>query len=336
MVERGGKKLSLHDIAEISGVSPSTVSRVINGYVHVSEKTRRRVLAVIERYNYQPNTVAQALARQSSRVIGVVIPELVNDVFADPYFATLMQSLTYNANEFDYDITLWLTAQGYDQRIVERVVNDSFSDGLIIAEGSINPIVLDILDQREKTYLLIGRPSVRADQINYVDVENRTGGTLMTRYLIEQGRQRVGIIPGREEIPSAYDRVEGYIETVEAFGYPPIIAPSGGFTESGAYKSMAYLLRQNVDAVFCCSDFMALGAIRAIEEAGLRIPEDIAVGGFDDMPHMISHRPRLTTIRQPIAQVAEAAVRGLVNLLEGSEPSFQQVFPVELIIRESA
>jgi LacI family transcriptional regulator len=337
MAEKRPKKLSVHDIAALSGVSAATVSRVINGYEHVSDKTRQRVLEVIERYDYQPNTVAQALARQSSRVIGILVPELVSEVFADPFFANLIQSITYSANHLDYDVTLWLTSTEDNSRVFNRVLNDSLSDGLIIAETSINPMVTELLDRKKKPYMLIGRPIGRGKAVNFVDSENLQGAYMMTQYLIEQGYQRIGIIPGREDLPSAIDRIAGYREAIEEAGLPEIIAPSGRYTKNGGYKSMVYLLQQDVDAVFCSSDLMSVGAIQAIHEAGLNVPDDIAIGSFDDMPNVQDIQPALTTIRQNLPAVAQMAVEGLVGILEGEiETPFRQVLPVEIVIRESA
>lgn len=337
MADKRPKKLSVHDIAALSGVSAATVSRVINGYEHVSDKTRQRVLAVIDRYDYQPNTVAQALARQSSRVLGILVPELVSEVFADPFFANLIQSITYNANRLDYDVTLWLTSTEDNSRVFNRVLNDSLSDGLIIAETSINPVVTELLDRKKKPYMLIGRPVSRASNVNFVDSENLQGGYMMTRYLIEQGYRRIGHIPGREELPSAIDRLAGYREAIGEAGLPEIIAPSGKFMKSGGYKAMVYLLQQDVDAVFCSSDMMSVGAIQAIREAGLRVPDDIAIGSFDDMPNVQDIHPALTTIRQNLPEVGKTAVEGLVGILEGKvDTPFQQVLPVEMIVRESA
>jgi DNA-binding LacI/PurR family transcriptional regulator len=335
--EKKIKKLSLNDIAELSGVSPATVSRVINDYEHVSPKTRRRVMDVIEKYNYQPNLMARALARQSTQVLGIVIPELVNEVFTDPFFAHMIQNITYSANNHDYDVTLWLTSNNDNSRIVNRILNSSLSDGLIIAEASIDPFVLDLLDKNDKLYMLIGRPALSRPQVNFVDVENFKGGYEITRYLIEKGYRRIGFIPGRETVPAAQDRHDGYLAAVGEANLPDIIGPAGHYTETGAYKSTVYLLQQKVDAIFSGSDLMAVGAIRAIQDNGLHVPADIAVAGFDDMPLSTRTYPALTTMRQPIDVVGRTVAEALIGLLEGEiAPPFQKILPVELIVRQSA
>src|SRR5690606_17339324 len=126
----------------------------------------------IEKHNFQPNAVARALAKQSSRVLGIVVPELVSAVFTSPFFATLIQNMTGTANEHDYDITLWLTTYHDDSRILKRILNDTLSDGLIIAEASFNEIVLDTLENQGKPYVMVGKLAERPHPYHFVDVEN--------------------------------------------------------------------------------------------------------------------------------------------------------------------
>lgn len=332
---------NLEDIARLSGVSRSTVSRVINNHPNVSSRTRERVMEIIKRYNFQPNTAARALASQRSNVIGVIIPHIVSAVFSDPFFPLLLQSITSVASHLDYDVTLWLTSTEDNGNIINRVLSNRLLDGLIVASAVVDQPVLEKLEQRGKPFILIGHPSThQRTSANYVDVENENGAHLMTEYLIKSGRRRIAMIPGREELPSNQDRIVGYANTLEEYGIPAnqdLIGPFGNFTEVGGYESMKYLLKQEIDAVFCASDFMAFGAIRAIREAGLRIPDDIAVAGFDDMPGTESHHPPLTTVRQPIEELGIDAAETLIGILKDniSQP-YQKLLPVELVIRESA
>lgn len=332
---------NLEDIARLSGVSRSTVSRVINNHPNVSSRTRQRVEEVIERYNYQPNAAARALASQRSNVIGVLIPHIVSAVFSDPFFPLLLQSISSFASQLDYDVTLWLTSTEENGNILNRVLGNRLLDGLIVASAVVDDPILEKLQERGKPFVLIGHPSVHHyTSANYIDVENEMGARLMTEYLIKSGRRRIAIIPGRDELPSNQDRLVGYANTLEEYDIPAdpnLVGPFGNFTEVGGYQSMKHLLNQNIDAVFCASDFMAFGAIRAIREAGLRIPDDVAVAGFDDMPGTESHHPPLTTVRQPIGQLGTKAAQILIDILEGNiEQPYQELLPVELVIRESA
>lgn len=330
------RQLNLEDIAEMSGVSRSTVSRVINNHPNVREATRQRVMEVVDRVNYQPNRVARALASRRAKVVGILVPHLVSDVFADPFFPLLLQSITARANHLDYGVTLWLTALEDNAQNLNRVLNDFLMDGLIIAEASVDPPFLESLIERERLFVQVGRPSFHQNKVNYVDVENERGGRLMAEHLLAQGRQRIGFIPGRAELLSMKERLQGCATVLKAAGLPLVVAPPGEFSEQSGYQSMRWLLDHEVDAVFCASDLMALGAYKAIKEAGLCIPDDIAVGGFDDNSSAASTDPPLTTVRQPIKELGELAVEVLITLLENEQQEiFQQVLPVELVVRAS-
>ncbi len=330
------QRLNLEDIAALSGVSRSTVSRVINNHPNVSKHTRRRVMEVVERLDFQPNRAARALASQRARVIGILVPHLVTDVFADPFFPLLLQSITARANQLDYGVTLWLTALEDGVQRLRRVLNDYLLDGLIIAEASVDRPFLESMIERNKRFVQVGRPSSRYNQINYIDVENEYGGRLMAEHFLARGRRQIGFIPGRMHLLSTKQRQQGFTAILQAAGLSPVIGPSGDFSEKSGYESMRWLLGQSVDAVFCASDLMALGAYKAIKSAGLRIPDDIAVGGFDDNPLALGAEPPLTTVRQPIKKMGELAVEGLITLLENDNPGlFQQILPVELVVRAS-
>ncbi len=327
--------LRLEDIARLSGVSRSTVSRVINQHPNVSAKTQRKVLAAIEQYNYQPNLAARALVTQKLNVIGILIPHIVSDVFSDPFFALLLQSITATANQLNYGVTLWLTSTENGTNTLDRVLNNRLLDGLIVASAVVDKQFLGKLEERHRPYLLVGHPDPAAGA-SFVDVENEVGGQVLTEHLINQGYRRIGFIPGRKELASSQDREQGYTKALTEANLPVIIGPAGNFTEAGGYEAMQSLLPRDVDAVFCASDLMAIGALRAIKEVGLCTPDDIAVGGFDDMQLAKTTDPPLTTIRQSIDRLGEVAAEGIIDILENSEKTlFQRILPVELVIRNS-
>lgn len=328
---------NLEDIARLSGVSRSTVSRVLNNHPNVAERTRIQVMEIINKYNFQPNPAARALASQRSRVIGVLIPHIVSQIFSDSFYPILLQGITSAANQLDYSVTLWLSSDE-DGLVIDRVLNNRLLDGLIIAAAAVDTFFLEVLEQRSKPYVLVGHPHADSQRANYVDVENEVGARIMTDHLLQQGRRRIGMIPGRKDIISNQDRELGYRYRLSEAGLfdEALIGPAGNFTESGGYHSMRYLLEKNVDAVFCASDVTAIGAIKAIREAGLRIPHDVAVGGFDDMAIAAQASPPLTTIRQPMSQLGETATKALAAVLEGREEEpYKNILPVELIIRQS-
>jgi len=334
------KGLSLEDIARLSGVSRSTVSRVINNQPYVSEKNRARVLRVIDEQNYQPNLAARALASQRSKVIGVLIPHDVADLFTDPFFPTLLKGITTASNTLGYGVTLWLaTARGDQGNINLNAFNESLIDGIVIASATFDSGFLEWLAGFKKPVVFVGAAPHSMRNASFVDVDNRSGASLATRHLLERGCRRVGMIEGRSEQIANIQRREGYVQALEGAGIsvdPAWIIPHGNYTEGGGYDCMKQLLAQGVDGVFAANDMMALGALRAIREAGLRVPQDIAVIGFDGVPFAALSTPSLSTVSQPIGALGEEATRTLIYLLENDVPqALYRILPVELVERES-
>ena len=332
--------LNLEDIARLSGVSRSTVSRVVNDHPNVAEETRQKVLAVIAEHDFRPNAMARALASQRTRIIGVIIPYFVTKVFADPYFPSLLQAATQTANDLDYSVTLWLASTDNELDILSRVINNDLLAGLIITSAVAGEAFMDVLREGHKPFILIGHPGANRHEDSFVDVENEQGAYLAVNHLIEQGRRRIAFIPGQKFLPSNQDRENGYFRALNEAGLPinsALIGPPGDFTREGGYESMKYLLRQDLDAVMCASDMMALGALEAVNEAGLCIPDDIALVGFDNIPEAAKVNPPLTTIYQNIELLGEAAAKGIIGLIEGKIATpYREVHPIELVVRASS
>lgn len=339
MDRENNQNLNLEDIAHLSGVSRSTVSRVINNHPNVSSRTRERVLKIIEQYNFQPNAVARALVTQRSRVIGILVPHIITEVFTDPFFAMLIQGITLKANQLDYGVTLGLTSQKDNTNTINRLINDPLLDGFIIAEASVSPAFLNQLYQEHKRYVLIGRPPVTDLPVHYVDVENNKGSYLMTQYLIRRGYRHIVFIPGRLNLTSSIDRQIGYEQAMHDAGLPCGITIAGNFTKEGGYRAAQTVLeeRPHPDVIYCASDMMAAGAAQAIKEAGLSIPTDIGLAGFDDVAIASALEPALTTVRQDVVMSGEVAAEALIyELIENSSDTMvQHILPVSLIVRES-
>lgn len=334
--------LNLEDIARLSGSSRSTVSRVINGHPNVSPAVRERILKVIEERGYRPNHAARALASQRYKVFGVLIPHVVIDIFSDPFFPRLLQAITFEASSQGYSVTLGLMSDERDySAFYDHMFNNGLSDGYIIASATFEDALIERLQSQVKPYVIVGQPPESLANATYVDSMNEDGARLIVHHLIERGYERIATIPGRHGLTSTLHRLNGYKRALQDAGRrvdPALIAPHGAYTEAGGYAGMQALLRQSqpIDAVFCANDLMALGAMRAITQAGLRIPQDIAVCGFDDLPSASNTLPPLTTVRQHIDDLGFAAARSLISILEGQqEAPFYQRLPVELVIRDS-
>lgn len=330
-------KLNLEDIAKLAGVSRSTVSRVINNHPYVSSDTRQKVLQVVQEHNFRPNLAARALVTQQTRVVSLVIPQAVNTTFIDPYFSVIIQSIMVRAQQHDYAVMLWVGNDSEDiDRFADRILNNTFFDGVLVTTAISNDPLLPRLQATGFPFVVIGLPEL--SDANYIDVDNVRGAQMAVSHLLRLGRERIGLIAGPLSMFSARHRLQGYRQALERDGraVDPNLIVEGNYTENTGYLAARTLLRHNVDAIFACNDMMAIGAIRAINEQGLCVPEDVSVIGFDDAPTITPTPIALTTVRQPIALLGQTAIQALIDLLAGTLPIPHQVsLPVELIVRET-
>jgi LacI family transcriptional regulator len=335
--------MKLEDIARKAGVSRSTVSRVINGENYVSPKTREKVLAVIEQEGFSPNPAARMLVTQRTQVIGVVITHPLQELFSsdDPYyFPMIIQGIAETTQQRDYAMLLWLANYGEDnERFHQRVLKNRLMDGVIVvASVKGGESLLENLRENQTPFVLIGRPWQPESNINYVNADNVMAARQVVLHLLNLGRRRVGTITGDLENVDGQDRLLGYESALKATGIPhdPNLVAEGRFSRDGGYMAMQQLLKQDVDGVFTASDITAMGAMQAIKEAGLRIPEDIAVVSIDDLPTAQLTDPPLTTVRQPIFQKGAYAASLIIDLVEGVvESPVQTLLPTQLVIRQS-
>jgi LacI family transcriptional regulator len=328
--------LTLEDIARLSGVSRSTVSRVINADINVKNETRNKVQQVLNNYSFQPNLAARGLATGRTNVIGVVIPASVGVIFTDPYFPQLLQGVSAVCNTRDYSVMLWLAEPDYEQRMITRILHNGLVDGVIVVSIPMNDSIIQSLIESKMPFILIGRHPT--EKVNFLDVDNMQAGRKATMHLVRLGYKRIATITGLQNQVAGYDRYQGYLKALQDSYHQvrPELVAEGDFTEEGGYNAMNRLLKYKPDAVFVASDMMAYGAMRALREANLRIPEDVAVVGFDDNPASSKTIPPLTTVRQPISQMGSKAADFLINIIETGAQSTQKVIlDTELVVRES-
>ncbi len=328
---------TLEEIASLSGVSRSTVSRVINDDPHVKEVTRERVLKIVQDLNYQPNMAARSLAVSRTNILGLVIPTGISSLFTDPYFPIFIHGVSSACNAKNHSVMLWLAEPEYERRTIRQVLHNGFVAGVIVSSMLLDDPLVEALLEANFPFVLVGR-HLSNTNVSYVDVDNRKSAQDIVTHLLRVGHQRIAHISGPLNIVSGLDRQEGYLTALRSRGatVDPQLIVEADFTEDGAALAMQRLLPRKPQAVFAASDAMAVGAMRIIRDAGLRIPDDIAVVGFDDLPFAERHLPSLTTIRQPIHQMGEMAVKTLLELLEHPDMGPQRVIlPTQLMIRES-
>ena len=329
--------LTLEDIATLSGYSRSTVSRVLNKENGVSDKARIAIQKIIQEKEYQPNLAARGLASGKSRIFGLVISHGINDLFSDSFYSLLMQGVTKACAERDYSVMLWLSRMLSKEELISKITNNSMLDGLIISSIEYqDPMIDDILESKVP-FVMVGQNSSNKS-IHYVDTNNASSAFEAVNHFIQLGYRKIATITGPTNKIAGRDRLKGYqmalIENDIEIDHDLI--QLGYFTDLGGYSAMQKLLKYQPEAVFVASDTMAFGAIRAIKDAGLKIPEDIALIGFDNIPTASEMSPPITTINQDIPKMGEVAVNMLIELINEKNKEIENIIlPAELIIRES-
>jgi len=331
---------TLEDVARLAGVSRSTVSRVINDHPSVRSETRERVWQAIHRSSYQPHAVARSLVTRRTQIIGMVIPETVTTLFTAPFFPLLLRGDTEacNAHHYQLLLTLFNDPAGQEE-IYQRTLRNGYLDGVIVASASQDdPLIPDLLHDRVP-FVSVGRhPNER---VHYVDVDNVGGARMAVEHLIRLGHRRIATITGPLDMSAGQDRLEGYRQALQAHHVPveERLIVEGDFTEGRGMVGMQQLLPASPSAVFAASDMMAIGALKALRQAGRQVPQDIALIGFDDIPAASVIEPALTTVRQPIERMGSMAVEVLLSVLDGASgeeaPAHRIIFPPELAIRAS-
>lgn len=329
--------LKLEDIAQMSGFSRSTVSRVINGDPNVKDSTRKAIMELIHRVNFQPNLAARGLAVGRTNVLGLVIPMGVGVLFSDPFFPLFIQGVSSACYAQDFSVMLWLAEPEYERRTIRQILYNGLVDGVIVASALNNDPIVDALAENNLPFILVGRQTTR-HRLNVIDVENRKGANQAVTHLYNCGYRRIATISGPQNRIAGYDRYMGYLDALNEHGLPANsdLNVFGDFSESSGYEAMRTLIGRRPDAVFAASDSMAIGALRALREAGMRVPENIGVIGFDDGPAAASTSPSLTTMRQPIHVLGATTAEKLIEIIHTPpEQPLEIILPVELVQRQS-
>lgn len=328
---------TLEEIAKHAGVSRSTVSRVMNNHPSVDSETRERVLSVAETLNYHPNIAARSLAAGRTHILGLVVPTGVSALFTDPYFPILIQGVATACNAHNHSLMLWVAQPGSDRHTVRQILQGGLIEGVILASAVMDDPIFEALLTRGVPFVIVGRHPTNT-HVSYIDVDNLNGAREMVAYLLRLGRERIASIAGPQNMIAGVDRQQGYLGALRdrRMTPDPQLTVESDFTEEGGHMAMQRLLPRAPDAVFVASDAMAVGALRALREVGKRVPEDIAVVGFDDMPFAARTEPALTTVRQPIQRLGALAAETLIDLINHPDASPRRmVLPTELVIRAS-
>lgn len=327
---------TLEDIARQAGVSPSTVSRVLNGSKRVAEEKRALVLAAIEQYGYRPNLVARGLVRGRSMTIGVVMQDINS-----PFFARMVGGIEQALDQAEYRpmfaSTHWRQENREDEARSLQLLLERRVDGVIVLGSSIPDAHLRSV--AAQLPLVVVARSVPGLEAQCLSIDNEEGAHRATRYLIGLGHTRIAHLAGLPGHPDAAARLAGYRRALGEAGLAesPQLVVAGDFVEESGLSSVEQLLArgEQFSAIFAANDQMAYGAMLGLFNHGYRIPADVSLVGFDDQFLSAYTLPPLTTVRQPSEAMGRAAGEGLLRLLNGEPPALPR-FPPDLIIRKSA
>ncbi|MEV6691814.1 LacI family DNA-binding transcriptional regulator [Micromonospora sp. NPDC051196] len=333
----GAQRPTLEAVARRAGVSRATVSRVVNGSTTVAEPIREAVRRAVAELGYVPNLAARTLVTQRTDSIALVMPEEATRVFSDDQvFPGIIRGAAQELEAADKQLVLMLAGSPAGHERVERYTTGRHVDGVLFASlHGADPLPAK-LAALGIPVVCSGRPLDGAN-VPYVDVDQVAGVTKAVRHLIDSGRRRIATIAGPQDMVAGIERLTGYRDTVAAAGLPEMVAV-GDFTRESGAAAMRELLtaHPDLDAVFAASDLMAHAALRTLREAGRRVPDDVAVIGFDDIETAAYTEPPLTTVRQPIVELGRQGTRLLLRLAAGEEVEPALILPTELILRDSA
>jgi LacI family transcriptional regulator len=336
----GNKRVTSQDVADLAGVSRTTVSFVLNNVkgMNISSETRQKVLEAAERLSYIPDASAQALASRRTKAIGLVMTRSPHHIATDAFLPQIIGGLMDVVKERKLRLLIESVEAEHQDRAYLELARAKHIDGMILLTPRIDDAGLKKLAQVDIPTVLMGE--LAGTNLYSVDVDNRLAARNAVEYLIKIGHTRIACITNApQNFTSGFDRMLGYKDALISAGisFDDRLIRYGDFDPQSGYKQMKSLLSDRLfTALFVASDNVAIGAKAALREAGLRVPEDISMIGFDDIPWAQYSDPPLTTIRLPAQQLARTACVVLMDLLQGIEPSTRQlVLDTELVIRKS-
>jgi LacI family transcriptional regulator len=326
---------TIREVAEKAGVSPTTVSHVVNNTRYVSEHVRNRVRLAMRELNYRPNALARSLRRGETLTLGLILPDSAN-----PFFAEISRAIESEAFQCGYSVILCNTENNIEkERLYTEVLENKQVDGLIfVASGEDLQAISEIAGN--------GLPLVVVDrdmgnlELDTVTTDNFSGGLIATQHLLSLRHQRIACITGPSNITPSADRVTGYRAALQQAGVPvdEVLLARGDFHPASGYQAALQLLQRNPrpTAIFACNDLMAIGAIRAASQLGLRVPQDVSILGFDEIELASYTTPPLTSVSQPKEEIGQLAVALILERIQDHTllPR-RKVLSPRLVIRES-
>lgn len=328
------KRPTIHDVARLAGVSASTVSNALNGKGYIRESTRKAILDAADQLSYKPSAVARSLKAQQSRILGFFVSDM-----SGPVYSEIIAGAARKAEENGYEIVI-CNSHSREDRVLSSLLSYKMLDGCLVMSPELEDDVLRELARTLFPVVALDR-DIDGERLGCVLMDNASSAYGIARLFRERGYDRIGYIGPNPEyrfMHDVQDRNRGFLAGVRDFGLdlPEERYRFGGFTMESGHVCMADLLALPVRprAVFAANDEMALGALRAVKEQGLRVPDDVAVVGFDDILVSSYVSPRLSTVRRPCLTLGGIAVDLLFGLMKARK-SHRLLLPTEIVLRES-
>ena len=327
---------TLEMVAALAGVSRATVSRVVNGSPSVDPRLVSAVQQAVSSLNYVPNRAARTLASRRTYTVTLLVPESTSKVFADPFFAAVVEGVARYLNTTEYMLNMVTSSESNPEK-TRRYLLGGNVDGVLVVSHHTGDHSWTHLNG-SLPLVFAGRPLTDSAEAYFVEVDNEEGAVAATNRLIAGGRKHIATIAGPQDMHPGVDRLSGWRKAVRQGNLSDALVEIGDFTVASGAVAMRRLLDRGrpLDAVFAANDQMAAGAYTVLKERGLRIPDDVAVVGFDDDYYATSVSPALTTIHHPISLLGEKMAEVLVDLIEGRPAGRITRLPTSLVVRDSA
>lgn len=326
-------RVTSHEVALKAGVSQSTVSRVFSGGGRFTDDTRQRVMEIARELGYKPNAIARSLITQRTQIIGIVASYMTN-----PFFPVVLEAFTHRLHQLGWKVLLFTAGSNED---VDEVLPEVLAyqvDGLVIVTASLSSRMTREVMKRGTPVVLFNRYALGIGA-SAVACANLEGARMVADALLDAGHKRLAYIAGREDTSTNVDRQKGFLERLSERNFENIAIESGNFTYQGGFDAAIRLLssRDRPDGIFCANDITALGTLDAARALGVKVPQELSVIGFDDIPMAQWNGYNLTTVRQPLEDMIEATVDLLLERVENPQlGSVLKFFPGTLVVRGSA
>ncbi|WP_268258104.1 LacI family DNA-binding transcriptional regulator [Oceanobacillus kimchii] len=336
----GERMVTIKDIAKATGVSPSTVSRVIADNSRISEETKAKVRKAMGDLGYFPNLTARNLAVKSTKTIGVILPSSADKSLQNPFFSEILRGIGSVTHKLQY--SMMLSSGQTEEEIyaeVQRIVLGSYVDGIILLYSRLNDRVTQFLVEKDFPFVIVGKPQEVNDRTTYVDNDNIQAGEDITSHLIETGHNRIAFIGGAKDLVVTIDRMQGYTNALKKADIPILeeYLIHTEFLKSGGKEAVEKILRlpERPDAVVVSDDLISIGVIGMLEESGLSVPEDISLVSFNNAYLSEIIHPALTTIDIQIYKLGVESAKAIIEKKIGIDDPKRIIIPHYIIYRDS-